>query len=74
MNPNDVVVISSSSEEEEDDVVLISDDDCSESDAGEDDYDVIEVMESDDEDIPLDDVPRGSDTQGLNFSLDFLYS
>ncbi|PWA66379.1 SAP domain-containing protein [Artemisia annua] len=35
---------------------------------GENDYDVIEVMESDDEDIPSDDVPRGGDIQGGNDS------
>nr|GEZ29138.1 hypothetical protein [Tanacetum cinerariifolium] len=63
-----VVVISSSSNEE-DDIILISsdddDDDCSESDVnetGQQDYDVIELMDSD-EDKPVDHVPRGIDNE-----------
>nr|GEU86957.1 hypothetical protein [Tanacetum cinerariifolium] len=74
MNPNDVIVISSSFDEEADDVILISsfddDDGCSESDlneTGQQDYDVIERIDSD-EDKPIDHVPRGMDNEGGNNS------
>nr|GEU41330.1 putative reverse transcriptase domain-containing protein [Tanacetum cinerariifolium] len=74
MNPNDVIVISSSSDEVADDVILISsfddDDGCSESDineTGQQDYDVIELIDSDN-DEPVDHVPRGMANKGGNNS------